>query len=152
MTGKDLYKIVLSLLFEFNAYPGIREKYLLPIARMLYPEALTERVKLLLEMSKRTHLLQWLSEQVFLDMKPLRTILNDLAQAAKITMSFTKPATVPLTQMYVVDPSMFNNQVVQTATVTDEPSAFHLESVRDLEVAVAQDEYDLEQLKYRGLK
>ena len=103
----------------------------------------------MLAVSQETSFLKWkgnpLPNEVFDDMRPLSDILHDLAELGDVVVTAEQPHFVTAEQLYYVDQSLFQNGLVKTAAAPPP-------SMRDLEVAVAQDEYDLAQLKYAALK
>ena len=157
--NRDLYKLVLTLLYKTRHELSVQRKYVQPLADLLFPKENITRLRELLELSRTTYFLkrrgQPLPEEVFEAMRPVRDILNDLAALSGVRVSSTKPEKV--TKVYYVSADVFTNRGVKTVTVAD--SRFKVEvtsmtdtDVRDMEVALAQEEYDLAQLKYRALK
>jgi hypothetical protein len=152
MTGKDLYQVVLTLLHT-NYYYDFKMRYVLPVAKLLYPEGKKGRLTQMLAIAKETHFLKWegkpLPLEVFADMRPMMDILYDLARLGQVLVTEKQPVHVTKEQLYYADSNLFGDHVVKIATVAEEVAYI---SVRDLEVTITQDEYDLEQLKYAALK
>lgn len=148
-TGKDFYKVILTLLYVTRNHAAFQKKYVLPVAKLLYADVNKARLTQMLEVSQETFFLKWkgspLPDETFDDMRPLSDILHDLAGLGNVLVTAEQPHFVTAEQLYYVDQSLFQNGLVKTAAAPPP-------SMRDLEVAVAQDEYDLAQLKYAALK
>lgn len=180
---QDFYRLIYSLMYSFYKTPKALNQAILPLLDMVYKdEDLKARTR---QLTDNTNFLTYkgkeLPAEFFTGLQPMRSVLAELAEKARIAVTKTRPEPVDNEEFYLVDASFFKNGVVKTATVRDalDQAAFtgrnkeEVESVttttavekeakggvvveperlRNAEVELTQDEYDLHQLLYFTVK
>lgn len=163
---QDFFRLLWSFIYyTVGSYQGdtlndINNELLFPILDIVYKD--DEEIKAdMWALASNSHFLtynkQELPNQFFAKLQKLPVIIRQLAVLGNVQMSTTRPAMQVNEQFYRVDASFFQNGVVKTATVQ---SALPLraapvsittpkatpEQLRNLQVEVTQDAYDLQQL------
>jgi hypothetical protein len=163
---QDLFRLVFGLLYSLFLNSNILP-YVLKILDIVYKE--DDIKNKTIELVQNTSFLSLNGEELpaefFTKLQPMRSVLDELAEKGQVQKASIRPKSVPNEQFFMVDSSFFQNGVVKVATVYNAIEQKQLETrpiesvdtvtaeqLRNIEVELTQDEYDMNQLLYRSIK
>jgi hypothetical protein len=152
---QDFVRLVLNMLYlyqpdaQVNRVDSVSFSFFMePVLRLLCKNQ--DSIDLLLDISKQSQSItvnhQGVNHEFFEQFNSLEHILNGLAELCDIPVTTRRPANTKQQDCYFVDPLFFDQSLVKVSDVSTTLQEPTVQQVRDLEITVAQQRYDMSQL------